>query len=67
MVFQSYALFNHKTVAQNIKFGLEVGGRPIAVGFDCPAPPPSPCCCTRQRRGACVGACRHVSSGRLAA
>lgn len=25
-VFQSYALFNHKTVAENIKFGLEVGG-----------------------------------------
>ena len=24
MVFQSYALFNHKTVAQNIAFGLEV-------------------------------------------
>jgi ABC-type sugar transport system ATPase subunit len=24
-VFQSYALFNHKTVAENIKFGLEVG------------------------------------------
>ncbi|KAI8473163.1 MAG: P-loop containing nucleoside triphosphate hydrolase protein [Monoraphidium minutum] len=24
MVFQSYALFNHKTVADNIKFGLEV-------------------------------------------
>jgi ABC-type glutathione transport system ATPase component len=23
-VFQSYALFNHKTVAENIKFGLEV-------------------------------------------
>jgi hypothetical protein len=25
MVFQSYALFNHMTVAENIKFGLEVG------------------------------------------
>jgi ABC-type Fe3+/spermidine/putrescine transport system ATPase subunit len=24
MVFQSYALFNHMTVAENIKFGLEV-------------------------------------------
>lgn len=24
-VFQSYALFNHKTVADNIKFGLQVG------------------------------------------
>jgi hypothetical protein len=26
MVFQSYALFNHMTVAENIKFGLQVGG-----------------------------------------
>jgi sulfate transport system ATP-binding protein len=26
-VFQSYALFNHKTVAENIKFGLEVRER----------------------------------------
>jgi ABC-type Fe3+/spermidine/putrescine transport system ATPase subunit len=25
MVFQSYALFNHMTVAENIKFGLQVG------------------------------------------
>lgn len=25
MVFQSYALFNHLTVADNIKFGLQVG------------------------------------------
>eukprot|EP00983_Pelagomonas_calceolata_P132811 1161907-Pelagomonas_calceolata.AAC.10 len=24
-VFQNYALFNHKTVAENIRFGLEVG------------------------------------------
>jgi ABC-type Fe3+/spermidine/putrescine transport system ATPase subunit len=24
MVFQSYALFNHLTVADNIKFGLQV-------------------------------------------
>jgi sulfate transport system ATP-binding protein len=24
MVFQSYALFNHMTVAENIKFGLQV-------------------------------------------
>jgi ABC-type Fe3+/spermidine/putrescine transport system ATPase subunit len=27
MVFQSYALFNHMTVAENIKFGLQVGIR----------------------------------------
>jgi hypothetical protein len=28
MVFQSYALFNHMTVSENIKFGLQVrGGR----------------------------------------
>lgn len=31
-VFQSYALFNHKTVAQNIKFGLEVRG--LKVDYD---------------------------------
>lgn len=31
-VFQSYALFNHKTVAQNIKFGLEV--RKLKVDHD---------------------------------
>ncbi|GFR43378.1 hypothetical protein Agub_g4450 [Astrephomene gubernaculifera] len=31
-VFQSYALFNHKTVAENIKFGLEV--RKLAVDHD---------------------------------
>lgn len=24
-VFQNYALFNHKTVAENVRFGLEVG------------------------------------------
>jgi ABC-type Fe3+/spermidine/putrescine transport system ATPase subunit len=30
MVFQSYALFNHMTVAENIKFGLQVG--PAACG-----------------------------------
>jgi sulfate transport system ATP-binding protein len=29
MVFQSYALFNHKTVAQNVRFGLEVRDLPI--------------------------------------
>uniref|UniRef100_A0A699ZS69 CysA-like protein n=1 Tax=Haematococcus lacustris TaxID=44745 RepID=A0A699ZS69_HAELA len=28
-VFQSYALFNHRTVAENIKFGLEVRGLKI--------------------------------------
>lgn len=28
-VFQSYALFNHKTVAENIKFGLEVRRLPV--------------------------------------
>jgi ABC-type Fe3+/spermidine/putrescine transport system ATPase subunit len=32
MVFQSYALFNHMTVAENIKFGLEV--RNLAVDRD---------------------------------
>lgn len=31
-VFQSYALFNHKTVAENIRFGLEV--RKLKVDFD---------------------------------
>ncbi|KAG2502059.1 hypothetical protein HYH03_000553 [Edaphochlamys debaryana] len=31
-VFQSYALFNHKTVAENIKFGLEV--RKLNVDHD---------------------------------
>jgi ABC-type sugar transport system ATPase subunit len=34
-VFQSYALFNHKTVAENIKFGLEVRPSPLN-------PPPAP-------------------------
>jgi hypothetical protein len=32
MVFQSYALFNHMTVAENIKFGLEVGSGGWGVG-----------------------------------
>eukprot|EP00878_Enallax_costatus_P020520 GHUV01021697.1.p1 GENE.GHUV01021697.1~~GHUV01021697.1.p1 ORF type:complete len:366 (+),score=89.08 GHUV01021697.1:1094-2191(+) len=32
MVFQSYALFNHMTVADNIKFGLQV--RKLAVDHD---------------------------------
>ncbi|KIY93000.1 sulfate transport system ATP-binding protein [Monoraphidium neglectum] len=31
MVFQSYALFNHMTVAENVKFGLEVRKLPVDI------------------------------------
>lgn len=34
MVFQSYALFNHMTVADNIKFGLQVWPAACAVGCE---------------------------------
>jgi ABC-type sulfate/molybdate transport systems ATPase subunit len=33
MVFQSYALFNHMTVADNIKFGLQVWPAACAAGY----------------------------------
>jgi len=41
MVFQSYALFNHLTVADNIKFGLQVGTHCCSVG---PSPYGQPPC-----------------------
>jgi ABC-type sulfate/molybdate transport systems ATPase subunit len=41
MVFQSYALFNHMTVADNIKFGLQA--RPPAAAAAAAATSDSAC------------------------
>jgi ABC-type sugar transport system ATPase subunit len=41
MVFQSYALFNHLSVADNIKFGLQVRRVTRGDPWMCPVVPPT--------------------------
>ena len=68
MVFQSYALYPHKTVYENIAFGLRMRSMPDAeIAAGCATPPNgsrSPICCSAGPASCRGGQRQRVALGR---